>query len=140
MKDIYARVAELIEFKRHRKALSQGYEPGIDPYAFNPSDDPTFEFRLETDFHAIEAAGTIVFVDDAHVRRGWGRPVETGPDAAAQARYSAIVLEGDRETVALDLLREAINLAAVGDIDETVDDGLGWGDWVRRAKAVEAAS
>lgn len=35
----------------------------------------------------------------------------------------------------VDLLREAINLAAVGDIDESTE-AMGWGDWMRRAKAL----
>lgn len=32
-------------------------------------------------------------------------------------------------------IQEAIDMCAVGDIDETTDDGIGWGSWVARAKA-----
>jgi len=40
---------------------------------------------------------------------------------------------------ALELLQEAVDLCAIGDIDETTDDGLGWAGFVRDEKAMLAA-
>ncbi len=42
--------------------------------------------------------------------------------------------------VELAFLRDFVNLCAVGDITEDSDDGLGWADLVRRAKAMLAVS
>ncbi|MGH6631746.1 MAG: hypothetical protein ACREB0_00175 [Sphingopyxis sp.] len=119
----------------HARALSQGYESGHDPY--NSADVArAIDFEIErSEFHADDAVASVIELADADVRRGWGRPAETGPQAAAQARYSAIAVEADRESVALDLLREALDLAALGDVDETTE-AYGWGEWVKRARAV----
>jgi hypothetical protein len=38
----------------------------------------------------------------------------------------------------LDLLREVVNLCAIGDIDENSDDGIGWAAFVRDAKQLLA--
>ena len=42
-------------------------------------------------------------------------------------------------TLTDDFLRDFINLCAVGDITEDSDDGLGWADLVKRARAILAA-
>jgi hypothetical protein len=120
----------------HARALSQGFESGHDPY--NSADMArAIDFGIErSEFHADDAVASVAVLGDADIRAEVRPRLPAGPDAVAQARYSAIALEGDRETVALGLLSEAVTLAALGDIDETTDDGYGWGDWVRRAKAV----
>lgn len=82
----------------HARALSQGFESGHDPY--NSADVArAIDFGIErSEFHADDAVASIIELADADVQRGWGRPVKTGSDAVKQARYSAIALEGDRES------------------------------------------
>lgn len=118
---------------RHDKPLSQGYEPGFDPYdtmsTFRPID---FGIARPT-FHADEALISVTLTDTA-IRRALRVRLPPGPKAIAQASYSAHALESEREETALELLRDAENLAALGDIDE--NSGAGWGDWMRETRSL----
>ena len=46
------------------------------------------------------------WIDDSDVRRELKRVPEPGPKAVQQARLSAIALEGDREQLRTDLMRQ----------------------------------
>jgi hypothetical protein len=127
----YAAALKFVQCEHDRVALSEGFEPGYDPYNSADVARPIDFGVSKAEFLADEAAASSQFLDDDSIRRVV-RPKPAGHDAVRQARYGAIALEADR----CERIVDAINLCAVGDIDETSDDGMGWGDWVRRAKAV----
>lgn len=67
---------------------------------------------------------------DAYATGAW-RDAREGLEEAAREVTAAIPTTPD---TAVSLLAEAFELAKLGDIDETTDDGLGWGDWYKRTQ------
>lgn len=120
---------------RHDNALSQGYEPGADPYNSASSFRP-IDFSIPRPvFHADEALLSVT-LSNAEIFRVVRPRLAAGANAIAQAGFGAHALEQDRRSTALELLREAENLAALGDIDEA--SPAGWGVWMRDTRSLLA--
>lgn len=96
---------EALAEQMRARALSQGFEPGHDPYN-SASSIRAVDFeqigQMRADFYADEAfISACVDLPDEFIRRAVAdlkaidfRP---GPSAVKQARYSAIALEEDRD-------------------------------------------
>ena len=74
---------------------------------------------------------------EANARRiaaSWNACLDV-PTVVLEAQQSGGLPGNERLGTAKKLLEEVVNLCAIGDIDENTDDGLGWGGFVRDAKA-----
>lgn len=79
---------------------------------------------------------TIDHVELAAVKLAHARMEETAKRCGFEGLTEALgYLITLRDNPVAELLREAVNLAALGDIDENTE-AYGWGHWFKRAKAV----
>lgn len=78
------------------RALSQGFEPGHDPYDSDARLRGTTFGQTRAQFHADEAWFSIADEEIRYWISKDSRIKPAGPEAVKQASYSAIALEADR--------------------------------------------